>query len=206
MEEFMNILTHGIGIGIAIAGLVLLVIFASIVGDTWAIVSSAIFGFTMILLYVSSTFCHVTTGKKFEKFFEICDNLAIYYLIAGTYTPYTLTILRGPVGWITFGCIWGLAIAGTFLKFKYKDNQPKWTVLLYLFMGWFLIFIFNKLYNALTPMGFNFLLAGGFSYTIGILFYLWRKLKFSHAIWHLFVLNGTIMFFFSVLFGCILLR
>ncbi len=203
-EEILNILTHGVGIGLSIAGLVLLVVFAAIKGDPWAIVSSAIFGTSMITLYFASTFCHVTTGKKGEKFFEIFDNLSIYYLIAGSYTPYTLTVMRSVTGWVTFGCIWAIAIAGTIIKLLYKDHQPKWTVLLYLGMGWFLIFILRRLFIVLNPESLTFMFIGGASYTIGIIFYLWRKLKFSHAIWHLFVLNGTIMFFFSVLFGCIL--
>ena len=204
-EEAMNILTHGIGIGLSIAGLTILVALASVRHNPWAIVSCAIFGFTMILLYFASTFCHFTTGSKGEKFFEIFDNIAIYFLIAGTYTPYSLcTMKHTAAGWTMFGIVWFLAIIGTIIKMYYRDQQPRWTVLLYLGMGWTFVIFSWWLLPMLTNSGLAFLFIGGACYTIGILFYLWRKLPFSHAIWHLFVLAGSIMHFFSILYGCVL--
>ena len=204
-EEAMNILTHGIGIGLSIAGLTILVVLASVRNNPWAIVSCAIFGVTMILVYFASTFCHFTTNSKGEKFFEIFDNIAIYFLIAGTYTPYSLCTMKHTAsGWTMFGIVWFLAILGTIIKMYYRDEQPRWTVLLYLGMGWTFVIFSWWLIPMLTYNGITFLFIGGACYTIGILFYLWRRLSYSHAIWHLFVLAGSIMHFFSILYGCVL--
>ncbi len=205
-EEFMNIVIHGIGIGLGIAAVTLLAVFAGIKGDPWAIVSTVIFGSSAIFMYFASTFCHWRTGKKGERCFEMMDNIAIYFLIAGTYTPFLLVNLRGPVGWTVFGILWAVAIFGTILKFYYKDKQPKWTVGLYLLMGWALLFILPQMIAKIPTIGLIFVLLGGISYTVGVIFYLWRRLKFSHAIWHLFVIGGTVLHFFAVLYGCILLN
>lgn len=203
-EEMFNILTHGIGIGLALAGLTLLVVFAGIKGDAWAIVSCAIFGLTMFTLYFGSTMCHITTGKKSEYFFEVWDSIAIYALIAGTYTPFLLVNLRGPVGWTVFGILWAIVLFGSFMKVRSPKQQPKWMVALYLIMGWTLLFILPAMINAIPARGLWFILAGAMSYSIGVIFYLWRKMKYSHAIWHLFVIAGTVCFFFAVLFGSII--
>lgn len=203
-EEMMNVLTHGIGIGLAIAGLTLLVVFAAIYGNAWTVVSCAIFGFTMFTLYFGSTMCHALIGKRGECFFEIWDNIAIYALIAGTYTPFLLVNLRGALGWTVFGILWAIFIFGTVVKVRNPHQQPKWVVALYLVMGWTLLFILPAMLTHIPPRGLWFILAGGLSYTIGVIFYLWRKLKFSHAIWHLFVIAGTVCFFFAVLYGSIL--
>lgn len=203
-EEVLNILTHGIGIGLAIAGLTLLVVFAGIKGDAWAIVSCAIFGFTMFTLYFGSTMCHATIGKKSECFFEVWDSVAIYALIAGTYTPFLLVNLRGPIGWTVFGILWAIVIFGSIMKMRSPKQQPKWMVVLYLIMGWTLLFILPAMIHNIPMRGLWFILAGGLSYTVGVIFYVWRKLKFSHVIWHLFVIGGSVCFFFAVLFGCII--
>ncbi len=203
-EEVVNILTHGIGIGLAIAALTLLVVFAGIKGDVWAIVSCAIFGVTMITLYFGSTMCHATIGKKNECFFEVWDSIAIYALIAGTYTPFLLVNLRGFIGWIVFAILWGIVLFGSYMKIKNPRQQPKWMVALYVAMGWTLLFILPAMIRSIPERGLWFILAGGLSYTIGVIFYLWRKMKFSHAVWHLFVIGGSVCFFFAVLFGCIL--
>ncbi len=203
-EEVLNILTHGIGIGLAIAGLTLLVVFAAIAGNAWAVVSCAIFGATMITLYFGSTMCHALIGKRGECFFEVWDNIAIYALIAGTYTPFLLVNLRGIIGWTVFGILWATTILGAIIKIRNPKQQPKWTVALYLLMGWVLLFILPAMIHNIPPRGLWFILAGGLSYTIGVIFYLWRKLKYSHTIWHLFVIAGTICFFFAVLYGCII--
>ena len=203
-EEIVNILTHGIGIGLAIAALTLLVVFAGIKGDAWAIVSCAIFGVTMITLYFGSTMCHATIGKKHECFFEVWDSVAIYALIAGTYTPFLLVNLRGLIGWIVFAILWGIVLFGSYMKIKNPKQQPRWMVALYVAMGWTLLFILPAMIRSIPIRGLWFILAGGLSYTIGVTFYLWRRMKFSHGIWHLFVIGGSVCFFFAVLFGCIL--
>lgn len=203
-EEVLNILTHGIGIGLAIAALTLLVVFASIKGDPWAIVSCAIFGVTMFTLYFGSTMCHATIGKKSECFFEVWDSVAIYALIAGTYTPFLLVNLRGALGWSVFGILWAVVVFGSIMKMRSPKQQPKWMVVLYLIMGWTLLFILPAMIRNIPERGLWFILAGGLSYTIGVIFYVWRKLKYAHVIWHLFVIGGSVCFFFAVLFGCVL--
>lgn len=203
-EEVLNILTHGIGIGLAIAGLTLLVVFAALSGNAWSIVSCAIFGVTMFTLYFGSTMCHATIGKKSECFFEVWDSVAIYALIAGTYTPFLLVNLRGWIGWTVFGILWAIVIFGAVMKMRNPKQQPKWMVVLYLIMGWTLLFILPAMLRSIPVRGLWFILAGGLSYTIGVIFYVWRKMKYSHAIWHLFVIGGSVCFFFAVLFGCII--
>jgi hemolysin III len=203
-EEVVNILTHGIGIGLAIAALTLLVVFAVLAGNVWAIVSCAIFGVTMITLYFGSTMCHAMIGQKSECFFEVWDSVAIYALIAGTYTPFLLVNLRGPLGWTVFGILWAIVIFGSFMKIRNPKQQPRWMVALYVAMGWALLFILPAMIRNIPVRGLWFILAGGLSYTIGVIFYLWRRMKFSHAVWHLFVIGGSVCFFFAVLFGSIL--
>lgn len=203
-EEVLNILTHGIGIGLAIAGLVLLEVFAVLNGNVWAIVSCAIFGLTMFTLYFGSTMCHAMIGQKSECFFEVWDSVAIYALIAGTYTPFCLVNLRGALGWTVFGILWAIVIFGAIMKIRSPNRQPKWMVGLYLIMGWTLLFILPAMLRNISARGMWFILAGGLSYSLGVIFYLWRRMKFSHAIWHLFVIGGTVCFFFAVLFGCII--
>ncbi|MCL2338436.1 MAG: hemolysin III family protein [Proteobacteria bacterium] len=203
-EWVMDVLTHGIGIGIAIAALVILCVFAAIYGDGWAVVSCAIFGLTMITLYFGSTMCHAMIGQKSESFFEVWDSVSIYALIAGTYTPFLLVNLRGWVGWTVFGILWAITIFGAIMKIRRPKEQPKWIVALYLAMGWTLVFILPKMIVNVPARGLWFILAGGLSYSLGVIFYLWRKLKYSHTIWHLFVIGGSVCFFFAVLFGSII--
>ena len=203
-EETLNILTHGIGIGLAIAGLVLLEVFAVLKGDPWAIVSCAIFGLTMFTLYFGSTMCHAMIGQKSESFFEVWDSVAIYALIAGTYTPFLLVNLRGGLGWTVFGILWAIVIFGAFMKIRSPKRQPKWMVALYLLMGWAVLFILPAMIKNIPAHGLWFILAGALSYSLGVIFYLWRKMKYSHAIWHLLVIGGTVCFFFAVLFGSII--
>lgn len=204
VEETLNVLTHGIGIGLALAALTLLVVFASIQGNPWTIVSCAIFGLTMFTLYFGSTMCHALIGKKGECFFEVWDSIAIYALIAGTYTPFLLVNLHGPLGWTVFGILWGIVVFGSVMKIRSPKRQPRWMVGLYLLMGWALLFILPAMLHNIPARGLWFILAGALCYSIGVIFYLWRKMKFSHAIWHLFVIAGTICFFFAVLYGSII--
>ncbi|MDR1071885.1 MAG: hemolysin III family protein [Rickettsiales bacterium] len=203
-ESALNIWTHGIGIGLAIAALCVLECFAVLSGNAWAIVSCAIFGLTMFTLYFGSTMCHAMIGQKYDSFFEVWDSIAIYALIAGTYTPFLLVNMRGGLGWTVFGIMWAIVIFGACMKIKSPSRQPKWMVALYLVMGWMLLFILPAMIRAVPPRGMWFILAGAVSYTVGVVFYLWRRMKFSHAIWHLFVIGGTVSFFFAVLFGSII--
>jgi hemolysin III len=203
-EWVMDVLTHGIGIGLAIAGLCILCVFAAMHRDPWAVVSCAIFGLTMFTLYFGSTFCHAMIGQKSECFFEIWDSVAIYALIAGTYTPFCLVNMRGPVGWSVFGLLWAITILGAVIKIRNPRQQPKWVVALYLAMGWTILFILPKMLATVPPRGLWFILSGALSYSAGVVFYLWRRLKFSHMIWHLFVIGGSVCFFFAVLFGSII--
>ena len=203
-EWVLDVLTHGIGIGLAIAGLCILVVFAALNRHPWAVVSCAIFGLTMFTLYFGSTFCHAMIGQKSECFFEVWDSVAIYALIAGTYTPFLLVNMRGWIGWLVFGILWAITIFGAVMKIRRPKYQPKWIVALYLIMGWTILLILPKVFATVPERGLWFMLAGALSYSIGVLFYLWRRLKFSHTIWHLFVIGGSVCFFFAVLFGSII--
>ena len=207
-ESVMNIMTHGIGIGLAIAGLAMLVAYAVLYHNVWAIVSCSIFGATMFFLYFGSTMCHAMIGERSECFFEVWDSIAIYALIAGTYTPFLLVNLNRchhmGLGWSMFGIMWAIVIFGAIMKFKNPKQQPKWVVSLYLIMGWALLWILPAMLQTISARGMWFVLAGGLSYSVGVIFYLWRKMKFSHALWHLFVIGGSVCFFFAVLFGSII--
>lgn len=203
-EWVLDVLTHGIGIGIAIAALVLLVAFAVLARDVWAVVACSIFGLTMFTLYFGSTMCHAMIGQKSESFFEVWDSVSIYALIAGTYTPFLLVNMRGWIGWTVFGVLWGITAFGATLKIRRPREQPKWIVWLYLAMGWIVVLLLPKMIATVPARGLWFILAGGLSYTFGVIFYVWRKLKFSHAIWHMLVIFGTVCFFFAVLFGSII--
>ena len=199
-EEIFNSVTHGIGALLSIAALVILVVFAAIKGDTWHVVSYTIFGSTLVLLYLSSTHYHSFTREKVKNLFARFDHAAIFLLIAGTYTPYLLTVLRGAVGWIMFGIIWGLAIAGVVIRSIYITRFRKLMVAIYLLMGWMFVFAIVPMVKNLPAASTVFLFVGGGCYSLGVIFYAWRNLKFGHGIWHLFVLAGSIMHFFSVLY------
>ena len=204
-EEIASCSCHGLGIVLGIAALAVLTAFASLTGDPWKIVSSAIFASSMIILYSTSTIYHALTNQRAKNILKKFDHIAIYYLIAGTYTPFLLVNLRGPIGWTIFGIIWGLTILGTVLKLVIPANGTKlWSILLYLIMGWLIVFASKALFENLNTIGLVFLILGGLFYTFGIPFYVWKSKKYTHAVWHAFVLCGTIMHFFAILFGCVL--
>jgi hemolysin III len=198
-EEIANAITHGIGALLSIAGLVILIVFASIKGDAWHIVSFSIFGTCLVLLYTASTLYHSLPGKRVKKVFRIMDHAAIYLLIAGTYTPFTLTLLRGGWGWSLFGIVWGLGLAGILFKVFFVNRFNVLSTIVYLLMGWMILIAGKPLIEHVPVNGLYFLLAGGAAYSLGTIFYLWEKLPFHHAIWHLFVLGGSICHFFAVL-------
>jgi hemolysin III len=168
-------------------------------GSALAIVSAAIFGTTLIVMYGSSTLYHAITHTKVKKVFQQFDHASIYFLIAGTYTPVTLLALGGAWGWSIFSVVWGAAIVGIFLKFAYPGRFEKLSLMLYLLMGWMIVIATEPLLSSMESAGLWLLLAGGLSYTVGIIFYVWDKLTFNHAIWHLFVLGGSILHYFMVL-------
>ena len=206
VEEICNCTIHGLGIILGIAGLVILSAFSATRGSAWTIVSTAIFGASMIILYTTSTLYHAITNLQAKTILKKFDHIAIYYLIAGTYTPFLLVNLRGAIGWTIFGIIWGLAILGTILKLTLSGNGTKiWSISLYLTMGWLIVFASHKLFQTLNTTALTFLILGGLFYTLGIGFYVWKSRKYTHAVWHGFVLTGTIMHFFAVLYGCVLI-
>ena len=199
-EEIASSITHGVGVALAVAALVILVVFASIQGNPWKIVSFSIYGASMILLYMASTFYHAFQKPGVKNVFKIFDHASIYILIAGTYTPFTLVTIRGGWGWSIFGIIWGLAITGVVFKVLFIHRFKLVSTLLYVLMGWFIVIAMKKVIANLDTMGLIWLIIGGVSYTGGVFFYLNDKIKFNHAIWHLFVLGGSICHFFAILF------
>ncbi len=202
LPEIINSTTHGLGVLLSIAGLVLLVVFASIRdADAWKIVSFSVYGASLIILYLASTLFHAFRPGKVKNFFNLFDHASIYILIAGTYTPFCLVSLRGPWGWTIFGIIWGLAIAGVIFKIFFYTNKLRIiSTILYMVMGWVIIIALEPLIKNVPASGLYWLLAGGISYSFGVIFYVWKKYRYNHLIWHLFVLGGSISHFFAIFF------
>ena len=198
-EEIAHSVIHGAGTGLGIAALVILVVFAARLGDVWRIVSYSIYGSTLILLYLASTLYHGIQHKKAKPVFEIFDHSAIYLLIAGTYTPFLLVLLRDAWGWSMFGIIWALAITGIVFKSIFMEKMEKVSLGIYILMGWLIVIILKPMIGRLPWSGFMFLLSGGLCYTVGAVFYAWQSLKYAHIVWHLFVLAGSILHFFCIL-------
>lgn len=206
VEEVWHASIHGLGILLSIAALAILVAMSAVYSNAWAVVSSAIFGASLILMYSMSTIYHSVQNPNAKRILKKCDHIAIYYLIAGSYTPFLLVLMRGTFGWTLFGVIWGLAILGTILKIALPSNGTKlWSIGLYLGMGWMVVLASKTLFSVLSERGLAFLVLGGLFYTLGIAFYVWKSKPFTHAIWHFFVLMGSVMHFFAVLYGCILI-
>lgn len=190
-EHPLNSITHLIGAVIAFAGAAILIVFASLKGDVWKIVSFSVYGLSLFLLYLASTLYHALHGEQKARF-RTLDHVAIYLLIAGTYTPLTLVTLRGGWGWAIFGTVWGLAAAGILLDSLAARRRRILPVIIYLVMGWNILIAFKPLVHSLSAAGFSWLLAGGLFYTFGILFYvLGEKRPLFHVVWHLFVLAGS---------------
>lgn len=199
-EEIANSITHGIGALLSIGGLAVLVGFASLRGNAWHITSCSIFGSTLILLYVASTLYHSIPLPNIKGILRTIDHSAIYLLIAGTYTPFMLVNLRGPWGWSLFATIWGIALAGIFLKTTSFGRRPRISLGFYLAMSWIVIIAIKPMLAVLDKGGLELLLLGGLAYTGGVVFYAWKKLPYNHAIWHLFVMAGSCFHFFAILF------
>jgi len=199
-EEKLNVISHGIGLILSIVALVLLVVYANIYGSTWHIVSFSIYGASLIVLYSASTLYHYVQSPKLRYRLNIFDHAAIYILIAGTYTPFALVVLKGWVGWTIFGVSWGMAISGVVLKLFYTGKYDKISTIAYVLMGWLVIFAIKPLVTNFSFEGLMWLLSGGLFYTFGALLYSIKRIKYNHAIFHIFVLLGSFSHFIAVFF------
>jgi len=203
-EELANSLTHGVGLILSIAGFATLLSLAVMRGNGWRIVSCAIYGSTLLCLYAASTFYHGMRSRRLKRILNICDHSAIYLLIAGTYTPFLLVNLRGGWGWSLFGVIWGLAMAGILFKVWFVEHSSVLSTAVYLLMGWLALVAVKPMLVRIPASGLLWLLAGGVFYTVGVVFYAWKKVPYNHAIWHGFVLAGSTCHYFAVLCSVIL--
>lgn len=199
-EERLNIISHALGFVLSLVALVLLVRYAAVYGNVWHITSFAIFGGSLILLYAASTLYHYTQNPKLRLKLNVIDHAAIYVLIAGTYTPFTLVVLKGWLGWTLFGVSWGLAIAGILFKLFFFGRFDKLSTAMYIGMGWVIIFAIKPLIDSFPLEGLMWLFGGGLSYTIGAIIYSMKGVKYNHAIFHVFVLIGSFCHFMAVFF------
>ena len=202
-EEIAHGVTHGVGTIFAIAALVVLTAYAGSSGSARHVVGCGIFGATLVFLYMTSTLYHTIRPPRAKTVLRVLDHSAIFLLIAGTYTPFTLVNLHGPWGWSLFGLIWGLTILGITLQFSLLRRYAFLRVVLYVAMGWLVILAIKPLVLSVPPVGLMLLIAGGVAYTAGITFYVWHRLPYHHAIWHVFVLAGSVFHFFSVYYSVI---
>ena len=200
-EEMASVITHGIGAVLAVAALVVLLVFSALHGTVWDVVASCLFGGSMIVVFVISAVYHVVTDPRAKEVMQIVDRSSIYLLIAGSYAPLTLGVLRGPWGWSLFGIVWTLAITGITLTIVRFEQFRKIGVVLYVVMGWLVVVVFFKLLALLPVIAIVFLVAGGVSYTFGLVFFAWEKLKFNHSLWHLFVVGGGLCHFFAFMWA-----
>ncbi len=198
-EEIANSITHGIGAGLSIAGLVVLIVSAARLGDPWRVVSFSIFGASLIMLYVISTLYHALHHPGAKHVFKILDHASIYFLIAGTYTPFTLVSIRGAWGWTLFGIIWGLAIIGIVFKAIFINRMKRLSVAIYILMGWLVVIAIKPMMTHVPIEGMIWLAIGGVLYTLGVIFYRLKSIKYMHTVWHLFVLGGSMCHFFAIL-------
>lgn len=199
-EEIANAVTSGIGTALSIAGLVVMVVYAALDGSAWHVVGVSIFGASLIFSHLASTLYHAISPPRAKRVFRVIDHLAIYVLIAGTYTPFTLVNLRGAWGWSLLALIWLLGLAGVIIKTTALRRVPYLSTAFYVAMGWTVVLVIRPLLESVAPGGIWLLLAGGLSYTAGVAFFAWDRLPYNHAIWHLFVIGGSACHFFAVLF------
>ncbi len=201
LDEVLSSWTHGIAAAASVVGTVVLIVAASRLGDVWKIVSFSVFGASLILLYLASTLYHSARHPRLRQAMKMLDHCAIFALIAGTYTPFLLVNMRGPVGWTLFGIIWGLAFTGIALKLVFGDRYKLTRVLIYLGMGWLILFASSTLVENLSQQALALTLAGGIVYTVGVVFYLMQRMPYNHAVWHLFVIGGSACHFYAVYYG-----
>jgi len=200
LEEKTNVISHAIGFVLGVIALVLMVVRASTYGNAWHIVSVSIFGASLICLYAASTIYHSAKDPKIRGRLRVVDHATIYVLIAGTYTPFVLVTLNGWVGWAIFAASWTMAVTGIILKLFFTGKYNLLSTLMYVFMGWMIVFAIKPLINSLSADGLWWLIAGGVAYTVGAILYSIKQIKFNHAIFHMFVLLGSFCHFFSVYF------
>ncbi|MBN1192887.1 MAG: hemolysin III family protein [Coriobacteriia bacterium] len=199
-EEIANAITHGVGALLSVVALTLLVVVAALWGDAWHLASAIVYGLTMFLLYMASTLYHAITHPTARRVFKIIDHAGIYLLIAGTYTPFTLVTIREDGGWWLFAVVWSLAAAGIAFEAFWVD-RPKWvSAIVYLGMGWLAVFAIKPIAANLERVGVWLLVGGGLAYTLGTIFYVLKRVKFMHAVWHLWVLAGSALHFVAVMF------
>ena len=196
-EEITNAITHGIGAGLAIAGMIILLVRSK---DVWQVVSSAVYGASMIFLFLMSCLYHALTNPTAKKVFRVFDHTSIFFLIAGTYTPFTLVTLRGWVGWTVFGVVWGVAVIGIVLNSVSIERFKKISMVGYIASGWCVIAAIGPLIKVMEPAGILLLVSGGVAYTAGLVFYALKNIRYMHSIWHLFVFAGAALHYLCILF------
>lgn len=191
-DELASAVTHGAGAIASIAGGAVLITIAALSGSPYAIVGTAVFAASLVLLYTASTAYHISLGAVARRRLKVFDHCAIYVLIAGTYTPLTLTALRGAWGWTLFGIVWGLALAGVVFKLFFIGRFPRLSTAIYIGMGWLVVIAAGPLVRAMDPAALVWLVVGGIAYTGGTAFYHSRRVPYAHAVWHLFVIAGSV--------------
>jgi hemolysin III len=198
-EEIANSVTHGVGVAFSLVALALLVGDAVLYGDAWALAGGIVFGVSLILLYTGSTLYHAIPFPRARRVFKILDHAAIYVLIAGSYTPFTLVTMRENGGWWMFAVVWTLAVVGIAME-AFWAYRPRWlSAVVYLFMGWLAVFMIGPMRASLAPSGLWLLIAGGLCYTVGTIFYVFKRVPYFHMVWHLWVLAGSACHFMAVL-------
>ena len=197
-EEIANSVTHGVGALLAIAACVILIVTASIRGGALRVVSASIYGASLIIMFTMSTLYHALTNEKAKNVFRVLDHTSIFLLIAGTYTPIALVTLRGKMGWTIFGVVWTISVVGIVLNSISIEKFRKFSMMLYIAMGWCVLLVGYKLMQELAQRGLMLLVIGGVLYTVGVIFYKLKKIHYMHSIWHVFVLAGAIMHYFCI--------
>jgi len=190
-EEVASMVTHAVGVVFSVVALVMMLVLS--LGDAYKLVSAAVFGLSLVLLYSSSTLYHVFTSPRWKARLQVLDHACIYLLIAGSYTPFTLVTLRGAWGWSLFGAVWAMALGGVLMKAFWNGKKDhRISTAIYLLMGWLIVLAFGPLFRLMPAAGIAWLAAGGLAYSLGVAFFAWDRLPFNHAIWHLFVLGGSV--------------
>jgi hemolysin III len=197
-EEIANSVTHGVGLLLSLAALGFLLFTAVATGDPWRVTSASVYGATLVLLYAASTLYHALPGRRTKAVFQRLDHAAIFLLIAGTYTPFVLVPLRGAWGWSLFAIVWTLAVLGIVLKSVFGVRLAVLSTVVYVVMGWLVVAAARPLAERVPAAGVSWLVAGGALYTLGVIFFAWDRLRYSHAVWHLFVLAGSVAHFWAV--------
>ena len=200
VEELANRITHGVGLVLSVVGLAVLVVLSVMRGDAWRIAGCTTFGVTLVLLYAASTLYHTFHTPRLKRILKILDHTAIYLLIAGTYTPFTLVNLRGFWGWTLFSLVWALSVFGILWKLFHVEKLQIVSTLVYVAMGWLVLIAIKPVMSAVPLSGIAWLLAGGLFYTVGVLFFALKRIPYNHAIWHVFVMAGSVCHYFAVMF------